>query len=63
MTEMISDIVGYAGVIKFDDSMPDGQPRRVLDVSRMRKELGSFSPLSLKEGLIRTIKWYNDGQL
>ena len=63
LTEMISDIVGYAGVIKFDDSMPDGQPRRVLDVSRMRKELGSFSPLSLKEGLIRTIKWYNDGQL
>ena len=63
LTEMISDIVGYAGVIKFDDSMPDGQPRRVLDVSRMRKELGSFSHLSLKEGLTRTIKWYNDGQL
>jgi GDP-L-fucose synthase len=58
LTKLIADIVGYKGKIVFDSSMPDGQPRRVLDIGRMNDELGVFSFLSLKAGLTRTIDWY-----
>jgi GDP-L-fucose synthase len=58
LARMIASVVGYTGTIIFDSSMPDGQPRRVLNINRMRKELGDFPFLSLKEGLRRTVSWY-----
>jgi GDP-L-fucose synthase len=60
LSSLIAKIVGYKGKIVFDLSKPDGQPRRVLDVSRIERELGfqKTSILSLEEGLRRTISWY-----
>jgi GDP-L-fucose synthase len=58
LAKLIAELVGYEGKIEFDASMPDGQPRRFLDVSRAEKELGWKATTPLKEGLERTINWY-----
>ena len=48
----------YAGRFVFDPSMPNGQPRRVLDVSRARALLGWSARTPLEEGLRRTIAFW-----
>ncbi|MCH7410837.1 GDP-L-fucose synthase [Belliella sp. DSM 111904] len=54
---MIQQIVGHSGDIIWDDSKPDGTPRKLLDVSKM-KTLGWEAKTSLKEGIIETYEWY-----
>ena len=55
--ETIREVVGYEGKFEFDTSMPDGTPRKLLDVSRMN-ELGWKAGYSLKDGLQQTYQWY-----
>ena len=55
--ETIREVVGYEGEFEFDTSMPDGTPRKLLDVSRMN-ELGWKAGYSLKDGLQQTYQWY-----
>jgi len=50
--------VGFEGELVFDPSRPDGQPRRVLDVSRAERLFGFRARVSLEEGLRRTIDWF-----
>ncbi len=57
LAETIRDIVGFQGTIRFDTAKPDGTPRKLLDVSRMRK-LGWQHSIGLKEGIARTYAWY-----
>lgn len=57
----ISKIVGYKGEIHFNTEMPDGTPRKLLDVSKL-KEIGWSYQTSLKEGLIKTYKDYEKNQ-
>jgi GDP-L-fucose synthase len=57
LAETIQDIVGYKGQITFDTTMPDGAPRKLLDVSRLMK-LGWKSSISLNKGLEDVYKWY-----
>ena len=52
LAELIRDVVGFKGQLTFDASKPDGTPRKLLDVSRM-KELGWQRGISLREGLSR----------
>ena len=54
---LIKGVVGYEGTIRFDTSMPDGTPRKLLDISRMT-EYGWQPRTSLKEGLERTYQWF-----
>ncbi len=54
----IKDIVGFEGRINWDTTKPDGQPRRILDVSRAKKEFGFEASTDFDEGLIKTIEWY-----
>jgi len=64
LAELIAKLVGYKGKIVWDESKPDGQPRRFLDISRSIQWLG-FNPkkaVSLEEGLKRTIEWYQDNR-
>lgn len=56
---MIVEISGYKGSIKWNSDRPDGQPRRRLDVSKA-KEFGFSAKTSLKEGLEKTIRWYEE---
>lgn len=51
---------GFGGRVAFDPSMPDGQPRRCLDVSRALEALGWTARTSLEEGLRRTVRWYRE---
>lgn len=55
---LIRELTGYAGEIEWDTSQPDGQPRRCLDTSRAEREFGFRARTNLREGLLRTIRWY-----
>jgi GDP-L-fucose synthase len=50
LANMIKDITGYEGKIRFDTSKPDGTPRKLLDVSKLNS-LGWEASISLKEGI------------
>ncbi len=56
--KMIKNIVGFAGEIIWDQSKPNGQPRRCLDVSKAEKEFGFVSQVPLELGLSQTYEWY-----
>ncbi|MFQ5568333.1 MAG: GDP-L-fucose synthase family protein [Rhodothermales bacterium] len=57
LAALIQEVVGHSGPIEHDLSKPDGTPRKLLDVSRMRA-LGWQAQTSLKEGLVRTYRWF-----
>lgn len=56
LSEMMREVVGFKGTIEFDTSKPDGTPRKVLDVSKIRS-LGWSPSFSLSEGLGATYTW------
>ena len=56
---LMKDIFSFKGEIIFNESMPDGTPQKLLDVSLM-KTLGWSSKISLKQGLIDTYSWYEN---
>lgn len=58
LIELVAEITGYQGEIRWDISKPDGQPRRQLDVSRARAAFGYQSRVDFKTGLMRTVQWY-----
>src|SRR3989338_5317331 len=58
VVKLISKIIGYQGVIVWDKTKPDGQPRRALDVSKAKKEFNFTAKTDLKTGLGKTINWY-----
>jgi GDP-L-fucose synthase len=58
LLEKIRSLVGYAGVIRWDATKPDGQPRRCLDTSRALAEFGWRATTHLREGLQDTIHWF-----
>ncbi len=58
LVELICSIIDYHGEIRWDPSMPDGQPRRQLDISRATQEFGFRATTNFKEGLEKTIEWY-----
>lgn len=57
LAETICRETGYGGKIEFDSSLPDGTPRKLLDVSRMNR-LGWKASIGLNKGIRATIKWY-----
>ena len=58
LVETIARLTNFTGEIRWQPSQPDGQPRRQLDVSRAREQLGFVAPTSLADGLQQTISWY-----
>jgi GDP-L-fucose synthase len=59
LARLVADTVGYEGDIVFDASKPDGTPRKLLDVSRLR-DLGWSAGIELADGLRSTYAWYLD---
>ena len=57
LAEIICEVVGYQGKLRFDPTRPDGTPRKVLDVSRL-KALGWQPKITLSEGLQQVYLWY-----
>ena len=60
LAELICELSGFDGKIEWDASQPDGQPRRLLDTSRATFEFGFKAKTSFKEGLKKTIDWYQE---
>jgi len=58
LAELIAEVTGFEGRIRWDTSMPNGQPRRALDTSRARELFGFEARTPLREGLERTVAWY-----
>ena len=57
LAQMIADTVGFRGTLQFDASRPDGTPRKLLDVARLRA-LGWSPSIDLRAGLEQTYRWY-----
>jgi GDP-L-fucose synthase len=57
LAELIREVVGYEGELRFDRSKPDGTPRKLLDVSRLHS-LGWQAAIPLREGIEQTYRWY-----
>jgi len=57
LAESVAELAGFTGKIEWDSSKPDGTPRKVLDVSKV-KSLGWQPRISLRDGIDSTIKWY-----
>jgi GDP-L-fucose synthase len=57
LAETIQGVVGYKGNILWDKSKPDGTPRKLMDVSKMR-DLGWSSSTELTEGIEKTYQWF-----
>lgn len=55
---LICQLMDFRGEIHWDTSKPDGQPRRMLDVSRAYREFGFRAKTEFEEGLKKTIDWY-----
>ena len=58
--EIVAAAVGFTGEIRWDTSMPNGQPRRSLDSSRAATLFGFESRIPLEEGIRRTVAWFRD---
>lgn len=61
LSELIKQIVGYRGNIKFNTSKPDGMYRKVMDVT-MIKNIGWNAKIDIGEGINKTYKWYLENQ-
>ncbi len=61
LAEIVKNTVGFAGELKFDSSKPDGTPRKLLDVTKL-KEAGWQAKIDLKEGVKTTYQWFLDNK-
>lgn len=61
MAETVAKVTGYKGQIEFDTTKPDGAPRKLLDVSRL-KSLGWQCSITLEQGLKTTYDWFLQNQ-
>jgi len=59
LAELICEVVGFRGELKWDPSKPDGTPRKLLDISRI-KNLGWQPTIALRDGIARTYEWFLD---
>jgi GDP-L-fucose synthase len=57
LAELVCDVVGFAGTLEFDNTKPDGTPRKLLDLTRLTK-LGWQPKISLQEGIRSTYEWF-----
>ncbi len=58
LAELIAELTGFGGTLTFDRTKPDGQPRRMLDVTRAERRFGFRATTDFRAGLRRTIAWY-----
>lgn len=58
LVELIVELTGFKGDIRWDTSKPDGQPRRCVDAGRAKELFGFEASTDFREGLDQTIAWY-----
>jgi GDP-L-fucose synthase len=62
LAELVGDLTGFQGKIVFNGAVSDGQPKRMLDVSRAREMLSWTAKTDFKTGLLKTIQWFRDNK-
>jgi len=55
---LIIELTGFKGIVTWDETKPDGQPRRMLDTTRAYREFGFKARTDFRVGLAKTIEWY-----
>ena len=60
LVEKIAHLTGFEGDLVWDTSKPNGQPRRALDTSRAKEKFGFEARTDFDEGLINTIRWFQE---
>jgi GDP-L-fucose synthase len=58
VVRLIVDLTGFSGEVGFEEDRPGGEPRRVVSIQKARDVMGFEPQWSLREGLARTIAWY-----
>ncbi|MEK7077296.1 MAG: NAD-dependent epimerase/dehydratase family protein, partial [Patescibacteria group bacterium] len=58
LVKKLCDAMGYRGEIRFDHAKPEGQLRRLLDVTKAEREFGFRATTGIDNGLARTIQWF-----
>ena len=58
LVETIARLTDFVGELRWDQTKPDGQPRRALDTTRARERFGFAAATSFEDGLRATIEWY-----
>ena len=58
LVDLVVELTGYKGEVTWDETKPDGQPRRMLDTTKAYQEFGFKAKTDLREGLKKTIDWY-----
>jgi GDP-L-fucose synthase len=62
LADLIGKLTEFEGSIVWDDSKPDGQPRRMLDVSRAKDKFGFEAQMEFEDGLRNTIEWFQSNR-
>lgn len=63
LASLVSEVVGFAGTIEYDRSKPDGTPRKLTDISRLRSLMGWSPKISLRDGISQVYAWYTEHML
>jgi len=61
LAQMVAEVTGFTGTISFDTSKPDGTPRKLMDVSRLR-DMGWAAKITLRDGVQDAFQWYLDNR-
>lgn len=61
LAETVREVVGFGGEIVYDAAKPDGTPKKLLDVSRIR-QMGWQARIALREGIAATYRWFLENQ-
>ena len=61
LAHLVAEVTGFQGTVGFDTSKPDGAPRKLMDVSRL-KDMGWSAQIGLKQGLQDAYQWYLDNR-
>lgn len=62
LVEIIAELSGFEGRIRWDDSRPDGQPRRCVDPTQAKERFGFLAATDFRDGLAKTIAWFESNR-
>jgi GDP-L-fucose synthase len=62
LVQLIAQLTGFRGAVRWDVGQPNGQPRRRLDTSRAEQAFGFRATTDFRTGLERTIAWYESAK-
>jgi GDP-L-fucose synthase len=60
LARKIAQVCGFKGTLRFNPSLPDGQPRRMLDTTRGKERFGFVAGTGFDDGLKRTVEWWRE---